>query len=296
MKKDITELFCFVADFCKVYEEYEKQKLLPSNKKRHRDCNMHLSEMLTIMILFHTSYAKNFKYFYKSYIEYLHIEDFPKSLSYNRFVELMPRLFMPLNILLHLLFGEETGTYFIDATTIKACHNKRRYRNKVFSSFAKSGKSSMGFFYGFKLHAIINDKGEIMALKVTKGNVDDRAPVLELTEGLIGKMFADKGYIKQNLFLELYNRGLKMIHGLKKNMANKLVNLEEKILLRKRNIIETVFDYLKNKMDLEHTRHRSPINAFVHILSTLVAYSLKKSKPSINWSFNDDIHISLIPN
>ena len=296
MKKDITELYCFIDDFCKIYEAYEQEKLLPSNRQRKRDCNMSLSEMLTIMIMFHTSYAKNFKYFYKSYVEYLHAEDFPKALSYNRFVELMPRLFIPLNLLLHLLLGEETGTYFIDATTIKACHNKRRYKNKVFAGFAKSGKSSMGFFYGFKLHAIINDKGEFMALKMTKGNVDDRVPVPELTKGLIGKMFADKGYIKQNLFLELYNRGLKMVHGVKKNMANKLVDLKEKILLRKRNIIETVFDYLKNKMDIEHTRHRSPINAFVHILSTLVAYSLKKSKPSIKWNFDIDNFHALSPN
>lgn len=194
MKKDITELYCFIDDFCKVYEKYEKQKLIPSSKKRNRQCSMNLGEMLTIMVMFHTSYAKNFKYFYKSYIEYLHKEDFPKALSYNRFVELMPRMFMPLNILLHLLFGEETGLYFIDATTIKACHNKRRYSNKVFAGFAKSGKSSMGFFYGFKLHVVINDKGEFIALKMTKGNVDDREPVPELTQKLKGLMAADKGY------------------------------------------------------------------------------------------------------
>ncbi len=130
----------------------------------------------------------------------------------------------------------------------------------------------MGYFYGFKLHLIINEKGQFIALKVTKGNVDDRIPVPELTDGLTGVMYADKGYIKQNLFVSLYERGLKMVHGIKKNMPNKLMDLKEKIMLRKRNLIETVFDYLKNKMNLEHTRHRSPINAFVHILSTLVAY------------------------
>jgi len=296
MKKDITALYCFIDDFCKIYERYEQQKLIPSCKQRDRKCSMHLSEMLTIIVMFHTSYAKNFKYFYKSYIEYLHKEDFPTALSYNRFVELMPRLFMPLNILLHLLFGEETGLYFIDSTTIKVCHNKRRYSNKVFAGLAKSGKSSMGFFHGFKLHVVINDKGEFIALKMTKGNVDDRSPVPELTLKLKGLMAADKGYIKQNLFLQLYERGLKMLHGLKKNMPNKLMILTEKILLRKRNLIETVFDYLKNKMNIEHTRHRSSINAFVHIVSTLIAYSLKKSKPSINWELKIPPHSILIPN
>ena len=255
---------------------------------------MSLSEMLTIIIMFHTSYAKNFKFFYKAYIEYLHKDDFPKALSYNRFVALIPRLFMPLNMLMHLLFGQKTGVYFIDSTTIKACHNKRRYSNKVFVGLAKYSKSSMGYFYGFKLHLIINNKGEIMALKVTKGNVDDRVPVPELTKELNGIMVADKGYIKQNLFLNLYERGLKMIHGLKKNMANKFMDLKEKLLLRKRSLIETIFDYLNNKMNIEHTRHRSYVNAFVHILSTLVAYSLKKTKPSINLDFKTHLQHSLI--
>lgn len=296
MHKDITEIFCFIDDFAKLYEQKEKKYLLPSNRQRYRECSMSLGELLTIMVIFHTSYAKNFKYFYKSYVEHFYRQDFPNAVSYNRFVELISRLFIPLNTLLHLLFGEETGIYFIDSTTIKACHNKRRYRNKVFAGLAKSSKSSMGYFYGFKLHAIINHKGEFMALKMTKGNVDDRTPVPELSKGLIGIMAADKGYIKQNLFIELYERGLKMVHGIKKNMKNKLMDLSERILLRKRSIIETVFDYLKNKMDIEHTRHRSAINAFVHIVSTLVAYSLKKCKPSINFSYSIPESTLLIPN
>lgn len=296
MHKDITEIFCFIDDFAKLYEQNEKKRLLPSNRQRYRETSMSLGELLTIMVIFHTSYAKNFKYFYKSYIEHFYSQDFPNAVSYNRFVELISRLFIPLNVLLHLLYGEETGIYFIDSTTIKACHNKRRYRNKVFAGLAKSSKSSMGYFYGFKLHTIINHKGEFMALKMTRGNVDDRTPVPELSRGLTGVMAADKGYIRQNLFIELYEQGLKMISGIKKNMKNKLIDLSEKILLRKRSIIETVFDYLKNKMEIEHTRHRSFINAFVHIISTLVAYSLKKHKPSINLSYLVPKSTTLIPN
>ncbi|UCM85193.1 MAG: transposase [Rickettsia endosymbiont of Culicoides impunctatus] len=97
------------------------------------------------------------------------------------------------------------------------------------------------------------------------------------------------------MFLNLYERGLKMIHGIKKNMENKLMDLKEKALLRRHGLIETVFDYLKNKMDIEHTKHRSSINAFVHILSTLATYSLKKHKPSIKLDFNLHIHNILIP-
>lgn len=131
---------------------------------------------------------------------------------------------------------------------------------------------------------------------MTKGNVDDRVLDLDLTKDLTGFIYADKGYIKQNLFVNLYERGLKMVHGIKKNMPHKLMDLKEKILLRKRSIIETVCDYLKNKMNLEHTRHRSPINAFVHILSTFIAYCLKTHKPSINYNFDLSIKHSLIPN
>ena len=199
MKKDITELYSFIDDFCKIYSEHEKNQLLPTNKKRNRAISMALSEIMTIMIMYHTSHAKNFKYFYKTCIEYIHKDDFPSALSYNRFVELMPRLFIPFNVLLHMLFGEETGTYFMDATAIKVCHNKRRYRNKTFANLAKQGKSSMGFFYGFKLHLVINGKGEFIALKMTRGNVDDRTPVPDLTKDLKGFIYADKGYIKQNL-------------------------------------------------------------------------------------------------
>lgn len=285
MKKDITELYSFIDDFCKIYTKYEQQKLLPSLKQRQRDCRMSISERITIMIMYHNSYAKNFKYFYKTCIEYIYKSDFPKALSYNRFVELIPELFMPFNLLIQLLLGEKTGTYFIDTSPIKVCHNKRQSNNKVFKGLAKYSKSTMGYFYGFKLHLIINDKGELIDLKITKGNVDDRLPVPELTKALTGTVYADKGYIKQNLFITLYERGLKMVHGIKKNMQNKLMTLKEKILLKKRSLIETVFGYLKNTLNLEHTRHRSPINAFVHILSTLVNFAIKKHKPSINYNF-----------
>lgn len=208
----------------------------------------------------------------------------------------MPRLFVPLNVLIHLLLGEHAGTYFIDSTAIKVCHSKKQHSTKVFKDLAQYSKSTTGYFFGFKLHLIINEKGEFIALKMTKGNVDDRAPVPELTKDLIGTIYADKGYIKQNLFVNLYQRGLKIVHRIKKNMKNKFINLEEKIMLRKRNGIETVFGYLKNTLNIEHTRHRSPINAFVNILAALVTHSLKKHKPSIKFASILTLSSFLIPN
>ena len=137
----------------------------------------------------------------------------------------------------------------------------------------------MGWFFGFKLHIIINDVGQIMAIKITKGNVDDRTPVTELTKKLKGSVYADKGYIGADLFKALYKRGLKLITGIKKNMKNYLINLADKKLLRKRFCIETIFGFLKNSMNLEHTRHRSPVNFLDNLIAALTAYSLTKGKP-----------------
>jgi hypothetical protein len=147
----------------------------------------------------------------------------------------------------------------------------------------------MGWFFGFKLHLVISEKGELLNAMLTPGNVDDRAPVRQMTAKLTGLLFGDKGYIDQVLFRDLFERGLKLVTGIKKNMKNKLVVLREKILLRKRSIIETVNGVLKEDFEISHTRHRSIINGFIHIFSTLVAYALKSKKPAIK------LH-DLIPN
>jgi hypothetical protein len=165
---------------------------------------------------------------------------------------------------------------------MKACHIKREKQHRVFQGLAKKGKSSIGWFFGFKLHLIINDRGELMAFKLTAGNVDDRKPVPDLVQYLIGKLFGDKGYISQELFEKLYSQGLQLITRVKSNMKNKLMPLIDKILLRKRALIETVNDQLKNISQIEHTRHRSIWNFMVNILGALAAYALQPKKPSLN--------------
>ena len=170
--------------------------------------------------------------------------------------------------------------YFIDSTLLKACHIRREKQNKVFAGLARKSKSSMGWFFGFKLHIIVNDKGELMAFKLTKGNVDDRRPAPSLTKGLVGKLVGDKGYISNNLFLELWENGLQLITKIKSNMKNKLMNLADKILLRKRAIIESVNDQLKNISQIEHTRHRSIWNFACNLVARLCAYSIKNPAAS----------------
>lgn len=140
----------------------------------------------------------------------------------------------------------------------------------------------MGWFYGFKLHLIVNDRGELLSLMLTPGNVDDRKPVPNLVEDLFGKLFADKGYISQPLFdrlLQTFN--VQLITKLRSNMKNRLLPLADRVLLRKRSIIETIFDQLKNISQIEHSRHRSPTNFLVNVLCGLIAYCHKPLKPSL---------------
>jgi hypothetical protein len=290
MKKDITECFTFVDDFCQQYDVHFQALILPSKRKTTRIPGLAISEIMTIVLLFHNSPAKNFKYFYKSYLQ-LYKSEFPKLPEYNRFIELQQRCLGHFHALLMVLCAmtKHTGLGYVDSTPIPVCHIKREYRHKVFKGLASKSKSTMGWFFGFKLHLMINEKGELLNAMLTPGNVDDRTPVRHMTSKLMGLLFGDKGYIDQVLFCDLFERGLKLITGIKKTMKNKLMPLHEKILLRKRSVIETVNGVLKTDFQISHTRHRSFINGFIHIFSTIVAYALKSNKPAIK------LH-NLIPN
>lgn len=275
MKKCITTVYYLLDNFCKIYQEWEKGHLLPTNLKRNREGNLRLSELLTILLYFYLSSMQDFKNYYLYYLPYKYHGYF-KLISYTRIIQLMPRLLLPLALLLHCLKGEETGTYYIDSTKLAICHNKRTNSNKVFKKIAKLGKSSYGWFMGFKLHLIINNKGQIMAVTITKGNIHDVTVAEKLAANLVGKMYGDKGYISKDLFQNLYNKGLKLFTSIRKDMKNYLFEMEDKINLRKRSLIESVFKVLKCHQKLEHTRHRSPLNFLVHVLACLNAYSIHK--------------------
>jgi hypothetical protein len=279
---DITALYCCLDDFCKAFKDWETHRLIPSPTTRQRSGKLSRAEMLFIMVLFHLSPYKNFKTFYLYGIGVQHRACFGDLPHYDRFVSLMPRLFTPLMVLLHSLSGEETGIYFGDSSKLAVCHNRRIDRHQVFDGLAARGKTSMGWFFGLKLHVVINHKGQIMALKITSGNTADSTVLDEITRHLKGKLYADKGYISHEVFHKLWQRGLHLITGIRRNMRNHLMLLGDKIMLRKRFVIETVFDILKGEMGLEHTRHRSPVNAMVHVLSCLVAYAYRPGKPAIS--------------
>lgn len=278
----LLHLFCDVDDFCKVLSQKSDTQLLGKPNKPGPKPHLCASEVMTIIIFFHQARYRDFKTYYTQYVlKHLRAE-FPGLVSYNRFVELMPATLLPLCHYLQSRLGQVTGISFIDATPIPVCHNRRIERHRVFAGLAARGKTSMGWFYGFKLHLVINDRGELLAYYLSAGNMDDRLPVPKLTQRLFGKLFGDKGYISQPLFDQLFAQEVQLITGLRKNMKNRLLPLLDKLLLRKRAIIETVNDQLKNISQIVHTRHRSVNNFLVNVIAGLIAYTHQPKKPALN--------------
>jgi len=280
----LVELFTDVDDFCQIFEpRWVSFQLSNGLRQRQRAAQLAMSEIMTIMIYFHQSGYRFFKAYYQNYVQEHLASEFPGLVSYSRFVTLMVRAFVPLTFYLLAKRGTCTGISFVDSTSLKVCHNKRIERNRVFAGIAARGKTTMGWFYGFKLHLVVNEYGEILSFQLTPGNVDDRQPVPFLFQGLFGKVFGDKGYISQDLFVKLLQENIQLITGLRKNMKNQLMDLQDKLLLRKRSIIETINDQLKNISQIEHSRHRSFTNFLVNLISGLIAYAIQPVKPALNF-------------
>jgi len=274
-------IFVIVDDFCKIYQEWVRHKLISNGKQRNKEGKLSLSESISIMIFYHFSEFKTLKAYYKYVVQSGGL--FKNPPCYDRFIQIIPSLFLPIMIMMHYLSGRKNGTYYADSTHFAVCKNIRIMRHKTFARIAARGHSSIGWFYGFKLHMIINDKSEIIALQITQGNKNDRKPFEEMaiSQSLKGKCYADKGYISRDLFSRLYERGLTLITGIRKDMRNYLMPLLDKLFLRKRFIIETIFGYIKEQFNIRPNKHRSPTNFFVSLFAALLAYQIKPNKPSI---------------
>ncbi len=279
----VLELFCAVDDFWQAFRPHWQAQLLGQGTiQRVRSPRLCESEIMTLLILFHQSHYRTFKAFYTEHVQQHLRGEFPGLVSYTRFVELTPRVLLPLMVYLQLCLGACTGISFIDSTPLAVCHNRRIERHRVFAGLARRGKTSLGWFYGFKLHLVVNDRGELLAFHLTPGNVDDRQPVPLLSQALYGKLFGDRGYLSQTLFEQLLTDEVQLITALRKNMRNRLIPLYDKLLLRKRAIIETINDQLKNISQIEHTRHRSVVNFMVNLITGLIAYCHRPKKPSLH--------------
>jgi hypothetical protein len=277
-----------VDNFCKEFDRNLSTKIIGKTSKRPPTLSG--SEVITIMILFHDKGYKCMKHFYTQYVQ-VHLKHmFPKTVSYNRFVELMKVINLPFSIFIKTLcLGECTGISYIDSTPIRVCKNKRIKPHKVFDGIAQVGKSTMGYFYGFKLHLVINERGELINFVITPGNMDDREPLKNkrFIKKITGKLFGDKGYVSAPLAQILFVDGIQLITGIRNNMKNCLMEMSDKILLRKRSIIETINDVLKNTCQVEHSRHRSFDNFISNLLAGIATYCFLPKKPNIR--FNNDI-------
>lgn len=286
---NLTELFCYIDDFCKEFEPQWYRKMIGEKVFK---CDLTMSEVLTILVVFQFSGFKTFKYFY-FFLQLERKNDFPKLLSYSRFIEIEQHFLVPLISFLDFHFVDCSDISYVDSTPLKICHNKRIYSNKVFKGMAKRGKSTMGWFFGFKLHIATNETGQLLGAQITKGNVDDRNVIPSLCKNIKGRLFGDKGYISQKLFEEMLEKGLRIITALRTKMKPKLMVFQESELLKKRSMIESVFHILKDILLLNHTRHRSPINFIINILGALCAYCLYPTKPSIKINANRTVSPAL---
>jgi hypothetical protein len=295
MKIDtLIQIYVEVDDFfIKFKSELEQIKLFDGKKSiRNRKSKLSESEMMTIYIAFHLSHYTNFKSFYNEYVCVHWLEYFPDLVSYERFNQTQFKLIIPMILFLNQrCLGHSRGVNFIDSTAIKVCHIKREKQHKVFDGIASKGNGTMGWFFGFKLHLIINDKGEILSFYLSKANTDDRNinVINSLVSKVFGKIFGDRGYISKTLADYLWNDGISLIYKRKKNMKKQNLSDEDRLFLRKRSLIESVNDELKNICSIEHTRHRSLQGFINNLISGLCAYHFLPKKPSLKFEDSNDM-------
>ncbi len=297
---NLLSLFCHVDDFCQPFERAQKARQLRVAKPvRNRARSLCTSEVLTIMIAFHQSGFRNFKTFYMGYICPHLKAEFPGLVSYHRFIEFIPASLVSLFAYLHSLFGTCNGVSFIDSTPLSVCDNHRIKRHKVFKGLAKRGKTSMGWFFGFKLHlvvSVVSDTGELLSFTLTPGNVHGRQPVPALLQNQFGKVFGDIGYISKALTQSLLTHGVELITKLRKNMKPRELPPQGTVLLRKRavieSVIESVIDQLKNISQIEHTRHRASTGLLWNLAASLIAYCHQPKKPSLNLNLDPTVIVA----
>lgn len=285
---DLTIIFYYTDEYCKFFEkqflnEFGYNLLTDGRGIRNKSICLSVSEIMTILIYYHLSGYKTFKAYYTKSHELKGAFRLP---SYNRFIELQKKVALPLELFMQLIMmnNNRDEISFVDSFSLKVSHIKRSSAHKVFKKTAKKGKTSMGWFYGFKIHIVINGYGDVLEFMITPGNVADNNHTLirELTKNLFGKIFGDKGYLLiQSLFEELYLKGKHIVTKIRKNMKNKLMVMEEKVLLRKRGLVESVGSIFKDTLNMEHSRYRSPTTLFINVFSALIAYAFRGNNPSI---------------
>jgi transposase len=290
----LTRIFCDIDDFCKELNT-QMNPLLPPNRcqaRRGPRCCLSDSEIMTILIFFQSSSFRNFKHFYHGFLCVYWKKAFPTLPRYHRFIEIMNRVIYPLTLFTQLRTGRRTGFYFIDSTCLPVCHIKRSTRHRTFDDIAQYGRTSVSWFFGLKLHIVINDRGELMAFKLTRGNKQDAQAGESMLHTLKGTAFGDRAYISKQLFSRLLEKGLKLVTRIRKNMKPIYYSKIEKQLLKQRGMIETVINHIKHHYPIWHTRHRSIFNAITHLMAGLASYTIEPLKISTIRALSSNKHLT----
>lgn len=280
----LTEIVCELDDLAQELEVASRGRELSGKKagRGGRKATMHPSEVATILLLFQVSAYRDVKHFYQEYVCERLADASPVLVGYARFVELEKRALLLLGALLRRRLGRCTGVSYVDSTALPVCHVRRGKRNRVFADLARFSKTTTGWYFGFKLHLTVSDRGELLGVALTPANVDDRNRdvIARLTERVFGKLAGDKGYIDASLFWELYDEGIDLITSIRKNMRNKLSLLEDRYVYRTRGLVESVNHVIKDILHAQHTRHRGQLNFLANLMAALCAYQLRAHKPA----------------
>lgn len=292
----LIELFIEIDDLFKAFKKYQELKGITDAHQPTRTPRLNGSEVCTILVCYHYSGYKCFEYYYKEKVLLELASYFPDAPSYECFLTYLLKAtdMVYLWVLYKCVLAERTGLYFVDSKKIEVCHIKREHSHKVFKEYAAKGKTSVGWFFGLKLHLVINNLGEIISFELSSGNIADNNQDLlkRLFNNLQGYCVGDKGYLTK-IFDYFYENGLHLLTKPRKNMKSKPMIPKHNKFINKRGVIESVFDILTSICDLEHSRHRNPINAFTHILAALVAYQHLDKKPSVFFpSLESDIVVA----
>lgn len=275
-------IFCFVDDF----HEHILTLLRPALIRPHQQHpplkrrNLSTTELVSLALFFQFTGHRSWRDFYK-YIKTHYRQDFPDLPSYRNFVAAMNALSPYAVILLQAfcaLFRQTTpatAAKFADSTNLPVCSIKREFSHQVMKLFATKSKTTMGWFYGLRLHVLCNELMQILECRITTATVGERAALESMWNYIFGLIVADAGYLGQEFQTRARSLGKQLLTGARANMK-KLLTKKQHELLQLRQVIETIFSVLKTRLGLGSTLPRSPLGHFARYVWCLAAYQLKQ--------------------
>jgi hypothetical protein len=277
----LLQLFCITSDLVDFIlantPQFAIQKKIVG---RHR--NLKIAEAITISLYRYTLPHTTFKHFY-AFMRNYHGAEFPNLPHYSNMLLLQKHLFPFVSRMSGILIGINRSAFknkkvrlmFIDGSDLPVCTNKRIFTHKVAKEAAARGKSSKGWFYGFRIHILCDDGGNLLGVKITPGNVDERTQVKKLVGDITDTtLVGDTGYLKKTLGEELYkSNNVWFLTGVKKVMK-KLMTKENHTLLKARQLVETVIGSLKFRGGMPNSLPRSIKGYQVHFVMTLLAFTI----------------------